>query len=309
MPWLTDLDVALRNGGIGFWESPGWRGRGQGGMSGVRAIIIHHTAGGGSNDWKIVQNGRAGLRGLLSQMTFERDGGVRLLGAGQAWHAGTGYWPTIGRNNANAWTIGIEGVSRGVGNDWTAAQRREYPRVAAALCRHYRLPAEAVIGHKEWTSRKIDPGDWDMNDFRNEVRRHLAGGAPTAPAPAPAPPPVRFGEDHEMHVYSPEPTPGAAKNDWPRRTVTYGFVPEDVKALHLQWGSRGGWIHMARWWVRDPNWNPNVPKHYAKDHPIGSGGSERFIGYGWIAGPPAGADCLELTFSAPDGVHIVPAAK
>lgn len=189
MPWLTDLDVALRNGGIGFWADPGWRGRGHGPMSGVRAIIIHHTAGGGSNDWRVVRDGRAGLAGPLSQMTFERDGGVRLLAAGQSWHAGTGYHPRIGRNNGNAWCIGIEGVSRGVGNDWTSAQRREYPRVAAALCRHYGLPADAVIGHREWApNRKIDPGDWDMNQFRAEVRRHLAGGHAPGPAPAPAAP-------------------------------------------------------------------------------------------------------------------------
>lgn len=187
MPWLTDLDVALRSGGIGFWADPDWRGRGQAPMSGVRAIMIHHTAGGGSNDWKLVRDGRAGLRGLLSQMTFERDGGVRLLGAGQAWHAGTGYHPRVGRNNANAWTIGIEGVSRGVDNDWTPAQRREYPRVAAALCRHYGLPADAVIGHKEWApTRKIDPGDWDMAEFRADVRRHLARLSGPAPATPPA---------------------------------------------------------------------------------------------------------------------------
>lgn len=181
MPWLTDLDDALRNAGIGLWADPSWRSRGHGPMSGVRGIVIHHTAGGGSNDWKVVRDGRAGLAGPLSQLTFERDGSVRLLAAGQAWHAGTGSHPRIGANNANAWTIGIEGVSRGVGNDWTAAQRREYPRVAAALCRHYGLPADAVIGHKEWTNRKIDPGDWSMNDFRAEVRRHL-GSATPAPA-------------------------------------------------------------------------------------------------------------------------------
>lgn len=189
MPQLTDLDDALRGGGIGFWASPGWDGRGHGPMSGVRAIFIHHTAGGGSNDWRIVQNGRAGLAGPLAHMTLERDGSVRLLAAGQCWHAGTGEHPRIGRNNANAWAVGIEGVSRGVGNDWTPAQRREYPRVAAALCRHYRLPAEAVIGHKEWTSRKIDPGDWDMDAFRADVRRHMA----SRPAPTPAPQPTKKG--------------------------------------------------------------------------------------------------------------------
>lgn len=174
--WLHGLDDALRAGRIGHWISPGWEWRGHGDMSGVRAIMVHHTAGGGPNDWRIVQDGRAGLAGPLSHMTLERDGGVRLLAAGQCWHAGTGSHPRVGTNNGNTWCIGIEGVSDGVGADaWTAAQRREYPRLCAALCRHYGLPADAVIGHKEWTNRKIDPGEWGMNDFRAEVRRHLGG--------------------------------------------------------------------------------------------------------------------------------------
>lgn len=185
MGYLTGLETALRNGRIGYWASPGWHGRGHGGMSGVRAIMIHHTAGGGRNDWLTVQNGRPGLSGPLAHMTLERDGGVRLLAAGLCYHAGLGSHPRVGTNNGNAWCIGIEGVSDGVGGDaWTAAQRREYPRVAAALCRHYRLPAEAVIGHKEWApGRKINPGEWDMNHFRAEVRRHLNG----APAPTRTP--------------------------------------------------------------------------------------------------------------------------
>lgn len=180
MPYLTDLDTALRNGGCAYRESPGWRQRGHGPLRGVRGILIHHTAGGGSSDWKTVQNGRPGLAGPLAQMTLERDGAVLLIAAGQCWHSGNGTHPGVGGAVGNGWLIGIEGVSRGVGNDWTAAQRREYPRVAAALCRHYRLPPSAVVGHKEYATprgRKIDPGDWDMNQFRAEVARHL-GGAP-----------------------------------------------------------------------------------------------------------------------------------
>lgn len=190
MPWLTDLDDALRVGGIGHWASPGWERRGHGAMSTPRGILIHHTAGGGPNDWKVVQNGRPGLSGPLAQLVFNRDGGVSIIAAGQAWHAGRGSHPNVpGGSNANL--IGIEGVSRGVGNDWTAAQRREYPRVAAALCRHYRLPSSRVLGHKEFATprgRKIDPGDWDMGQFRADVQRHL-GGAPPDPPPLPPPPP------------------------------------------------------------------------------------------------------------------------
>ncbi len=176
---LTGLDVALRNGRIPYWESPGWRQRGHGPLRSIRGILIHHTAGGGPNDWKVVQNGRPGLPGPLAQLVFERNGSVRIIAAGHCWHAGNGTHPGVGGAVGNANLIGIEGVSRGVGGDWTAAQRRDYPRVAAALCRHYRLPTSAVVGHKEYATprgRKIDPGDWDMNDFRNEVARHLRGG-------------------------------------------------------------------------------------------------------------------------------------
>lgn len=142
----------------------------------------------------------------------------------------------------------------------------------------------------------------------------LFGGAPAAPTPAAPPPPTprQLGEDHAMHVYSPEPADSKqAKQDWPTRTVTFGFDPVGGwggnMVVHAQWGSRGGWIHAAQWWVRDPHqWSPNTPIHYPVPHPIGANGSERWIGYGWITPPPAGADCLELTFSAPDGLHIFP---
>jgi hypothetical protein len=179
MPWLTDLDAALRVAGLRYWTSPGWKQRGHGPMSDIRAIFIHHTAGGGTNDWKIVQNGRRGLTGPLAQLTLERDGLVRILAAGQSWHAGSGRHPLIGVNNGNIHCIGIEGVSPGIGpNAWTAEQRREYPRLAAALCRHYKLTPAHVIFHKEWATppgRKIDASGWDPNAFRRDVAQILRG--------------------------------------------------------------------------------------------------------------------------------------
>ncbi len=179
--YLTDLNVALRNGGIEVWESPGWRQRGHGGLAGPpRGVLIHHTAGGGPNDWKIVQNGRSDLPGPLAQMTLERNGSVRLLAAGQCWHSGNGTHPGVGGAVGNGRLIGIEGVSRGVGNDWTPEQRRIYPKVAAALCRHYKLPPSAVVGHKEYATprgRKIDPDAWVMDDFRAETARNMSAPA------------------------------------------------------------------------------------------------------------------------------------
>lgn len=297
MPYLTDLADALRNAGIGVWESPGWRGRGHGPMSGVRGILIHHTAGGGSNDWRVVQNGRPGLSGPLAQMTFERNGGVRLLAAGQCWHSGNGTHPAVGGSVGNRRLIGIEGVSRGVGDDWTEAQRREYPRVAAALCRHYRLPASAVIGHKEYATprgRKIDPHPWDMNHFRREVARHLRGGAPR-PAPAPAPRRARLTEDHTMLI-----TTGDDETRW----VSYFFEPGTLSVVTLGWGTAGQ-LHNAKWWLRKGKWNEPRGVHEINVQDWGHGGAQpHHMALRWPV--PADADCLEIAVTAPgQGLHIV----
>lgn len=187
MPYLTDLAAALRAGGLRVIEHPGWQGRGHGPMSGVRGVLCHHTAGGGSNDWRVVQDGRPGLEGPLANLTLERDGTFRIIAAGQCWHAGQGTHPAVGTNNGNAWLVGIEGVSRGVGNDWTPAQRDAYPRGVAALLRHYRLGADRAVFHREWArpaGRKSDPEGFDGPAFRGDVARHLGGAGP-APPPRP----------------------------------------------------------------------------------------------------------------------------
>lgn len=172
---VTDLADALREHGIGVWESPGWKNRGHGEMGQIAGVLIHHTAGGGVNDWKTVQNGRPGLDGPLAHMTYEKDGGVRVLAAGQCWHAGTGTHPRIGTNNGNVRMLGIEGVSDGT--SWSPRQKPDgYPRLAAALALHYGFPVECIIGHKEWATprgRKSDPSPWDMNEFRAKAREFM----------------------------------------------------------------------------------------------------------------------------------------
>jgi hypothetical protein len=314
----------MRRHGIRVHEYGGAWSRGNGQSSAYVGALVHHTAGSFDGGMSLLVNGRRDLSGPLCNMAGHANGDVTLVAAHPANHAGASGGRSMGplpvTRSFNRCVWGLEIMYPGT-VPMTAAQYRTAQIMCGVVSGILRRPnPEWARAHAETSiTGKYDPGyapgrTYDMAAFRRGIWGALnsAGPAPVpapAPAPPPPPPPARFGEDHEMHVYSPEPNPGAAKNNWPRRTVTYGFVPEDVKALHLQWGSRGGWIHQARWWVRDPNWTANIPKHYAKDHPIGAGGSERFIGYGWIAGPPAGADCLELTFSAPDGLHIVPAAK
>ncbi|WP_257890581.1 N-acetylmuramoyl-L-alanine amidase [Rhodococcus sp. USK10] len=130
--WLADV---LRAEGLNVIEHDGWRNRGHGDFLDIRGVICHHTAGGGSNDWRIVQNGRPDLEGPLAQLVLERDGTWRVIAVGVCWHAGRGSWPGWPTNNANFHTIGIEAVSRGDGSDWTPVQLDSYKRGCAAIMR------------------------------------------------------------------------------------------------------------------------------------------------------------------------------
>lgn len=182
--WIADV---LREAGLNVIEQPGWRNRGHGDFRDIRGVLCHHTAGGGSNDWQVVLNGRPDLRGPLSQLVLERDGTYRVICAGVAWHAGRGgaRHPWLPRNNGNWHLIGIEAVSRGAPDaqgrfDWTAGQLDAYKRGCAAIARRLGVGADRVIGHKEYSSEgKIDPAGIDMNQFRREVAVLLNGG-PTA---------------------------------------------------------------------------------------------------------------------------------
>jgi len=181
MPMLTWIPAALRGAGLQVIEVAGWDRRSHGPMGDIRGVLCHHTAGGGPNDWKVVRDGRAGLPGPLAHMTLEKDGTFRVIAAGKCWHAGPADSSNIARRvacstqNGNEHLIGIEGVS--AGSSWTSAQREAYPRGVAALLRVANRGADRCIGHKEWAPRrKIDPGNWDMNDFRGDVARHLGGG-------------------------------------------------------------------------------------------------------------------------------------
>ncbi len=179
--WLTWLADALRAGGCRVREEPGWRTRGHGGMVAVRGLLVHHTGSAAMPGARnVVRDGRSDLPGPLAQLTLDPDGTFSVIAAGQCWHPGRG-GPLLDcpRDSGSPYLIGIEGVSNG--SYWTDAQRQEYPRGVAALLR--RLGARSAEGwvaeHAEWApGRKPDMGNWDPNDMRREVNRHLRG-APT----------------------------------------------------------------------------------------------------------------------------------
>lgn len=116
-------------------------------------------------------------------------------------------------------------------------------------------------------------------------------------------------EDTEMYKETPEPTEGTAKIDWPRTRFVYGFDPiggwGGKCILRVNFGPRGGWLHLARWWIRLPDWTANNRSRMKVwDHPVGAQGTDFAIGADWETAPPARASSIELDLSAPDGVHI-----
>ncbi|WP_109527271.1 MULTISPECIES: N-acetylmuramoyl-L-alanine amidase [Nocardia] len=168
--WLADV---LRAEGLKVIEQGAWLSSGHDDFSDIRGVLCHHTAGGGTSDWLIVQNGRPDLEGPLAQLVLERDGTFRVIAAGVCWHAGRGSWPGWPTNNANYHTIGIEAVNSGTGSqEWPAVQLDAYKRGCAAILRRIGRSANDCVAHREYSSEgKIDPYGIDMDAFRRDVQK------------------------------------------------------------------------------------------------------------------------------------------
>lgn len=172
----------LRKWGLKVEAKDGWRFRGRPYNFYPRAIIAHHTASNANSgnfaSEGIVTNGRSDLPGPLCQILLGRDGTVKVIAAGYANHAGYG-GPRAGipANQGNTFSIGIEAENNGIGEPWSKAQLNAYYRLCAALLVWIGTrDVSKVIGHKEWTTRKIDPAGINMNYFREQVRKALVQG-------------------------------------------------------------------------------------------------------------------------------------
>lgn len=163
------LERAVKNAGVKYKKVSGWASRGHGTMGRIDSIMCHHTAGpksGNAPSLNVVAYGRAGLSGPLSQLFLARDGTVYLVAAGVSYHAGR----VSSNRYTNSHSIGIEAENTGVSNDspWPAHQVAEYAKLCKALADEFNLPISRVVGHKEATSRKIDPS-FSMASFRAKV--------------------------------------------------------------------------------------------------------------------------------------------
>ena len=199
------------------WRTHNRNHKGQWG--GVNGVVIHHTAG--RDSLSLCYNGTSALPGPLCHVHLAKNGAFSLLSAGRANHAGTfaqnAHDAVVNESSVhprpsssepvdgNARYYGIEVENLGNGTDpYPVKQYEQVVRFAAALCRKHGWSQESVIGHKEGTTRKIDPKGpvgtvggpaFDMNQFRRDVKAALAlpagrwayGTAQHTPTPAPKP--------------------------------------------------------------------------------------------------------------------------
>ena len=192
------LVSALRAEGVTVVEHAGWRTNNRnhkGSWGPVNGVIIHHTVTSGtSSTVSLCFNGRSDLPGPLCHGVIAKDGTVHLVGNGRANHAGAGDpdvlaavaaerttlpAPNQATADGNVHFYGFECVNLGDGKDpWPEAQLEAITRASAALCRAHGWSAASVIGHKEWTSAKIDPRGFAMADLRTRIAGQL-GEKPT----------------------------------------------------------------------------------------------------------------------------------
>ncbi|MFD5792254.1 peptidoglycan-binding protein [Streptomyces diastatochromogenes] len=190
-PLSADAFVrALRDEGVALREHADWRTHNRnhkGPWGPVHGVMLHHTAG--TDSLRLCLDGTAALPGPLCIGLVTKDGTVHLVGYGRTNHAGAGSSAVLAAVRAertplpapgpdavdgNACFYGFEIENLGTGRDpYPPAQLAAVERLSAALCRAHGWSAASVVGHREWTRRKIDPS-FSMPGMRGRVEARLS---------------------------------------------------------------------------------------------------------------------------------------
>lgn len=192
---------------------PGWETRGRRAFGSVRGIVIHHTGSDSQSDDYLrflFVGGRPaeGIPAPLCNVSTDMDGDVWVGAALVANHAGAGSKVTMDHviaedyngylaelrpgpdnlsgNFSNGSYYGNE-VRFDGGQPMTHAQWDSAVLWAAAICDFHGWSAKSVIGHREHSSRKPDPGSTKMYLFRASVNARLAAGPPGTTKPGDVP--------------------------------------------------------------------------------------------------------------------------
>lgn len=162
----------------------------------VNGIMIHHTGDDASDkaDARVLWTGRPDLPGPLCHWGMTDKGVATMIGNGRANHAGKGSRNVLRAVIEELLTIPLPGLDDTDGNPHFYGQETMYSgqnpmtdaaynasiRVCGAICEFHEWTAQSVIGHKEWTARKPDPGHQNMNALRADVTLALSMGAKKA---------------------------------------------------------------------------------------------------------------------------------
>lgn len=176
MPDYNGYQRAFDRAGIPVTFEPGYLNRGHGDIPAnkIRFIVLHHTAGSLNDQGQInvVRDGTNGLKGPLSQIVLKhRDGLPHVIAAGVSWHAyGEINFRGVPAGSGNYYSLGIEAVSTGLRDDWSPAQRENYPKVVAALLVDLGLDENAWIFHRTYQPRtKPDPAFWTQKQMQDGI--------------------------------------------------------------------------------------------------------------------------------------------
>jgi peptidoglycan hydrolase-like protein with peptidoglycan-binding domain len=158
-------------------------------------IVVHHTASNHKADPDDVIDmcirGVNKVPGPLYNYMIKRDGTIVCLSEKfKANHAGRGSRKVMdrlrhdkkvvestvpGRSTFNASLYGVAIINDGLGEDVPDVQMDALARFCAFLCDgHGWNPLSRILGHKEYTTRKIDPV-FNMKAFRHLVDTHTVG--------------------------------------------------------------------------------------------------------------------------------------
>jgi hypothetical protein len=171
--WLDNLEAE----GVDVRGYQSWRTYGRDAATGkifgpVNGVVIHHTAG--TDSLVLCYTGITGLPGPLCHTHLAKTGVANMLSIRRANHAGTfaqnahnavlaesAVHPAPDSDepvDGNDHYYGIEIENFGNGTDsYPWKQYVAAVKWATAICRHHGWTENSVIGHKEGTTRKIDP--------------------------------------------------------------------------------------------------------------------------------------------------------
>lgn len=174
MGYQVGVIDALKDWGLTVVEVPGWQTRGSSSFSPRGHVCHHDVIPPYTSTPAIIIDGRSDLAGPLANFWMERNGRVHLVAAGRANHAGQGGWQGL-YGNSSVW--GTEANNLGTPTDpWPEAQVEAWVTLCAATADFSGFAPSMICGHKEWTTRKVDPHSIDMGAFRVRVTEALRRG-------------------------------------------------------------------------------------------------------------------------------------